>query len=112
MKQLWIVALLLTSALIAGQGNMMPSYGNFDGNGDGKITQTEFEDAQQARMIKQAEAGKMMRNAANAPTFADIDTNKDGIIDTNEFQIHQASHQRGSGMGQGKGMGNGQGMNR
>ena len=31
----------------------------------------------------------MMRNAGNAPTFADIDTNKDGVISQEEFRLHQ-----------------------
>jgi hypothetical protein len=66
----------------------------------GKITQSEFENGQQKRMTQQAEAGKMMRNAANAPTFKDIDTNHDGVIDAAEFKTHQQSC-----MGQSKGMG-------
>ncbi|WP_345972726.1 EF-hand domain-containing protein [Sulfurimonas diazotrophicus] len=88
------------------QGRMMSSFNDFDANGDGAITQTEFENAQQARMAKQAESGKMMRNAANAPAFGDVDTNGDGTIDPTEFKNHQMNQmqQRPGGQGMGKGM--------
>ncbi|MFT7003173.1 MAG: hypothetical protein ACJAWW_000508 [Sulfurimonas sp.] len=102
MKNLWIVALIVTGALAAGQGNRMMSYSNFDTDGNGKVTQEEFETTQQARMTAQAEAGRMMRNAANAPQFSDIDTNKDGNIDKKEFQTHQANNWANRSSGQGK----------
>ncbi|MDA3909598.1 MAG: EF-hand domain-containing protein [Sulfurimonas sp.] len=108
MKALLVVTLIVTGALAIGQGNMMPSYSDFDSDGNGKITQKEFESAQQTRMKAQAEAGKMMRNADNAPKFGDIDANRDGNIDKQEFKNHQANR-RG---GRGQGMGSGQGRNR
>lgn len=122
MKRSAIAALLLGSALFAAQG-MMSSFNDFDANGDGKITQSEFEKTQQSRQAKQAESGKMMRNVGNAPAFGDIDTNKDGIINAEEFRVHQQNRMqkrpRGSkcqGMGPGKGMGpakcSGMGKNR
>lgn len=123
MKRLGLATIMLGSALFAAQGTMS-SFGDFDADGNGKITQNEFESAQQARMTKQAESGKMMRNAANAPQFGDIDTNGDGSIDKNEFKVHQQTRMQnrpgmGQGMGQGKGMkcgagkcGGGKGPNR
>jgi Ca2+-binding EF-hand superfamily protein len=102
MKTLLITALLLSSALLAGRGNMMPSYSDFDTNADGKVTQSEFENTQQKRMIAKAEAGKMMRNAGNAPQFSDVDTNNDGTISVEEFQTHQANHKANMGRGQGR----------
>ncbi len=117
MKRIAIAALVMGGALFAAQGTMS-SFNDFDANGDGKITQKEFENAQQARQQKQAESGKMMKNAANAPQFGDIDTNKDGVIDTTEFKNHQMTRMQqkggkgqgmGKGQGQGKGMGQGQG---
>lgn len=104
MKTLLIVTLIVTGALAVGQGNMMPSYSDFDSDGNGKITQQEFKDTQQNRMEAQAKTGRVMRNADNAPQFSDIDTNKDGNIDKEEFQTHRANRRGGStqGMGQGR----------
>ena len=82
-------------------GRMMPTFSDFDNNADGKVTQAEFENTQQMRMTENAEAGKMMRNAGNAPMFSDIDTNKDGYIDQAEFQMHQASERKGGARGMG-----------
>lgn len=106
MKTFIIAALLLSSALYAGMGRNMPTFSDFDTNGDGKITQAEFESTQQKRMSEKAEMGKMMRNAGNAPSFKDIDTDHNGYLDAAEFSHHQMM-QRGNkpGMGmQGKGM--------
>jgi len=93
MKTLVIVALAITGALASGQGMGMQSYSSLDSNGDGKVTQKEFETMQQSRMTAQAEAGRMMRNAGNAPQFSDIDVNGDGNLDKGEFQKHQAKQQ-------------------
>lgn len=104
MKRISITALLLGGVLFAAPG-LMPSFDDFDTNGDGKITQTEFENTQQARMTKQAKSGKMMRNAANAPSFGDIDTDDNGAIDATELKNHQMAHMKerpGSGTGLGK----------
>ncbi|WP_373035655.1 hypothetical protein [Sulfurimonas sp.] len=110
MKTLLIVALIVTGALAVGQGNTMPSYADFDANGDGRVTQEEFRNTQQKRMEERAETGRMMRNADKAPKFEDIDANKDGSIDKQEFKTHRMNNRRG--MGRGQGMGSGQGRNR
>jgi len=99
MKTLLVVALIVTGALAVGQGNMMPSYSDFDTDGNGKITQKEFTNTQEERMLKQAESGRMMRNSDNAPKYSDIDTNNDGNIDKQEFQTHQANRRGGRGQG-------------
>jgi hypothetical protein len=41
-------------------------------------------------MTQHAKEGRMMKNVANAPTFADIDTDKNGKISPQEFEKHQA----------------------
>lgn len=112
MKTLLIVALIVTGALAVGQGNMMPSYSDFDRDGNGKVTQKEFKYTQQERMQAQEKAGRMMRNADNAPKFSDIDKNSDGNIDNQEFKTHQSINRQGRGMGRSQGMGRGQGRNR
>jgi hypothetical protein len=89
----------------------MPMFADFDADGNGVISETEWTEGQAKRMQERAEEGRMMKNAGNAPSFADIDTNKDGKITPEEFQQHQMQ-QRGtpkngmkcSGQGMGKGM--------
>ena len=111
MKRINLAALLLSGTLFAAPG-MMSSFSDFDTDGDGKITQTEFETTQQARQAQQAESGRLMRNAANAPTFGDIDTDGNGVIDATEFKNHQMTRMQqrpGGGMGKGSG---GMGPNR
>ena len=84
-----------------------PTFTTFDLNNDGKITQTEFYDAQAKHMTQKANEGKMMKNAGNAPTFESIDTDKDGIVTHTEFNTHQISQMqkmRQGGKGMGKGM--------
>ena len=110
MKTLLIVTLFVTGALAVGQGNILPSYSDFDTNDNGKITQKEFQNTQQKRMQLNAESGKMMRNAGNAPVFSDIDTNKDGNIDRQEFKTHQSLNYGNMSNKQNKG--NKQGRNR
>jgi hypothetical protein len=111
-RSMIVVSLLVSSVVMAGVAYQMPSYDDFDTNKNGKVTQKEFEQAQQERMKKQADSGKMMRNAGNAPTFSDMDTNHDGVLSKSEFQKHQQermqtnSQQRNSmGQGMGQGMG-------
>jgi hypothetical protein len=67
-----------------------PTYASFDTNGDGKVTEKEFYDAQAAKMTQKANEGKMMKNAANAPTFESIDTNHDKVMSPDEFSAFQA----------------------
>jgi len=108
MKKLLIAVLVITSVFAAGQGNMMPSFSDFDLNKDGQITKVEFNDAHQKRMQSKADDGRMMRNVGNAPSFSDMDTDANGLIGSEEFKIHQLTNRRGSG----KGMRFGQGMGR
>ena len=99
MKAFLVVTLLVTGALAMGQGNNMPSYSDFDSDGNGKITQKEFKYTQQKRQQIQSKSGKLMRNANNATSFSSIDTNDDGIIDKEEFTSHQSNNRGTRGKG-------------
>lgn len=112
MKTFMIASLLLSTALMAGMGRNMPSFSDFDANGDGKVTQKEFKSTQQKRMAEKTDMAKMMRNAGNASAFKDIDTDNNGKIDAKEFNAHQMM-QKGKMGNMGKGMNNmGQGQNK
>lgn len=66
-----------------------PSFTEYDLNNDGKITQSELEEARAKRMNQKAKEGKMLRNAGNAPAFSDMDINNDGSLNQEEFRLHQ-----------------------
>jgi Ca2+-binding EF-hand superfamily protein len=119
-----------------------PKLIDFDSDGDGVISEAEFDTARTDRLAEQSADGRLLVNADDAPNFATIDTNGDGVIDSTELTTHQttqmatniqqrganqASHQRGvnqgiqqhlrdgSGAGsmqQGQRQGGGQGMGR
>ncbi|MGW8169366.1 MAG: EF-hand domain-containing protein [Sulfurovaceae bacterium] len=82
----------------------MPTFGEFDTNGDGYITEKELQDGRAKRMAQRAKEGRMMKNAANAPSFTDIDLNKDGKISPEEFEKHQTMHMQNMCKGTNKSM--------
>ena len=91
------VAVALSSPVLAqntqkGMGHSMPVFADFDLNGDGSITETEFLKARSERIAKRAQEGRQMKNLANAPSFQDIDTDDDGTLSQEEFAAHQAEH--------------------
>ncbi|WP_242469608.1 EF-hand domain-containing protein [Rhabdochromatium marinum] len=81
---------------------MMPSFQDFDANGDGQLTQTEFEQARAQRIAERSQQGYQMRGLASAPSFADMDTNNDGVMDPDEFEAAQARHRGAAAPGTGQ----------
>lgn len=67
-----------------------PAFSEYDLNGDGKITEKEFNEARSKRISERAQQGYQMRNLGSAPSFADIDANKNGEISVEEFAAHQS----------------------
>ncbi|WP_353662854.1 EF-hand domain-containing protein [Hydrogenimonas sp. SS33] len=108
-RTILMMAMAITGVLA--QGPQMPTFADFDRDGNGKVTQQEFQQTRQERMTQRAKEGRMMKNAQNAPQFGDIDTNGDGFIDQTEFRNHQRSHMRSQRGGQGQGRGMGRGRN-
>lgn len=94
----------------------MPMFEHYDLNNDGKITQSELEEARAKRMSKKAKEDKMLRNAKYAPAFADMDKNNDGSLNQEEFRMHKMEQMKRwhkkhctcdclcTGMGMGQGM--------
>jgi hypothetical protein len=121
----WPAVVLAMAALTAaGSGAAQPpapgpmSFGGFDRDGDGVVTEQEFATVRGERMAARAAQGAPMRGAANAPAFSDFDRDGDGRMTADEFN---AFHQQrmlgrpgmgpGMGRGMGPGMGRGMGMN-
>lgn len=75
-----------------GKGMNMPTFADFDLNGDGTITEDEFTKARSERIAERVKAGRKMKNLANAPSFDDIDTDDDDGISPDEFKAHQDEH--------------------
>ena len=79
-----------------GKGNNMPSFADFDLDGDGKIVSDEFHKARAERIAKHAQEGRKMKGLADAPAFEDIDTDGNGSISVEEFAAHQSEHRQQS----------------
>lgn len=81
---------------VAGEGKGMkgqkPAFSDFDLDGNGVMTEQEFNEGHAKRMSKMAEEGRKMKCADSCPGFAGIDTDKDGGISEAEFAAHQADH--------------------
>jgi hypothetical protein len=75
-----------------GMKGKMPTYAEFDLDGDGKIVEQEFNEAHAKRMSQMAAEGRQMKHVGEMPGFSGIDTNDDGVISEEEFAAHQAEH--------------------
>ncbi|MCU7943082.1 MAG: EF-hand domain-containing protein [Candidatus Thiodiazotropha sp. (ex Cardiolucina cf. quadrata)] len=76
------------------RGRDMPMFGDFDMNGDGVLKRDEFEQARAKRISERASRGYLMRNLANAPTFASIDRDSNGEVTPDEFRAAQITHRQ------------------
>lgn len=73
------------------QGNR-PAFSDFDVDGNGSISEPEFNEAHAKRMSEMAAQGRQMKHAGEAPGFSGIDTDGDGGISEQEFSEHQSAH--------------------
>jgi Ca2+-binding EF-hand superfamily protein len=74
----------------------------FDADGDGFVSEEEFNKTRSEHMAKMAEAGRPMKGAASAPAFADMDTDGDGMLDKDELRAGQKAQMKAM-RGEGKG---------
>jgi hypothetical protein len=119
-ETLLIVAVVLAFAVMplvtkaeSHQRHSPPPLSEFDKDGDGFISEDEFNTTRAARMAAKAEAGKPMKGAATAPSFSDVDTDGDGRVSEAELTAAQQAHMkamRAEHDGAGKGMGKGKNM--
>ncbi|MCO6411444.1 MAG: hypothetical protein J5I92_01745 [Thiogranum sp.] len=77
-----------------GMGRNMPSFADFDLDGNGILEEPEFNEARAQRINDRASQGYPMRNLQNAPPFSAIDSDGDGSVSPQEFSQHQEQHRR------------------
>lgn len=82
---------------------------SYDADGNGIITEEEFEAAREKQQAEMRTSGRLGKGQATAPSFADVDNDKDGQISAQELKDIQARQQANRGMGRGQGKGQGRG---
>jgi len=94
-----------------------PAFSEFDADGDGYVSEEEFNTFRAERHAKMAQEGKPMKGMATAPAFADLDTDGDGMLNEAELTAGQKAHMKamhaqheGHEGGTGKHMAMGKGM--
>jgi len=117
-----IIAFMSVFSPISAQSEEIPVRGpipfaDFDKDGNGLISEEEFNAVRGERMATRAAEGRPMHGAASAPSFSELDTNGDGQLTQDELAAGQKAQmekrrEMGMGMGQGRGMGQGMGMGR
>lgn len=111
-----IIAAVLAMALLplaahAGQGmqHKPPPFAEIDQDGDGFVSEDEFNSHRAERQAAMAAAGKPMKGMASAPAFAEIDGDGDGKLSEAELTAAQQAHRKAmreahQGMDEHKGM--------
>ncbi|MEE9493905.1 MAG: EF-hand domain-containing protein [Gammaproteobacteria bacterium] len=102
-----------TDPAVSAQGPV--PFESFDADGNGYVTQEEFNTLRSERIRSRAEENRQFRNMGDAPAFSDLDADGDGKLNREEIQAHQRERQgerseyreqkrmNNSGMGMGRG---------
>lgn len=107
-----VVAVLVTPVIseAAHHGAGPPSLAEFDADGDGFLSEDEFNKGRAERHAEMAKEGRPMHGMSSAPGFADFDTDGDGKLSADEFatghQLHMGkmrADRHGKGMHKGHG---------
>ena len=118
------VTMLVAAPMVVAQTVPPPRgpapFAMFDLNGDGVVTEQEFNRARAERRAALAAQGRPLRASADAPHFSDLDLNGDGLLTPDEIAAYRQSRMQGRGRGgmgsdpgmrgQGPGMGSGSGV--
>ena len=62
-----------------------PMFARMDKDGNGSVSEVEFNEFKAERMTKRAAEGRQMIGMGDSLSFADYDTNKDGAISSEEM---------------------------
>lgn len=96
-----VIAVVLAVALFplvvkAGQGmqHKPPPFAQIDTDGDGFVSEAEFNSHRAERHAAMAAAGKPMKGMATAPAFADVDSDGDGKVTEAELTAAQQAHRK------------------
>ena len=88
-----------------------PAFSEFDQDGDGFVSEAEFNATRAAHHEAMAKEGRSMKGMANAPAFSDVDTDGDGKLSEAELTAAHQGHmkamkeaQGGMAGGAGRGM--------
>jgi hypothetical protein len=94
-----IIAAVLAMALLpqaasaeCGKQHQPPAFTEVDADGDGFVSEEEFNTFHAKRHAAKAEAGKPMKGMASAPAFADIDSDGDGKLTEAELTAAHQAH--------------------
>jgi Ca2+-binding EF-hand superfamily protein len=110
-KAILIITVIIAIAMLpfvakaeSQQRHSPPAFSDIDTDGDGFVSEEEFNSFRAARMAAKAEAGKPMKGAATAPAFGDLDSDGDGLLSEDELTAGHKAHRKAMHEQHGKGM--------
>lgn len=71
-----------------------PPFSAFDADGDGFVSEDEFNATRNAHHEQMAKEGRPMKGMASAPAFSDIDADGDGKLTEAELTAAQQAHMK------------------
>jgi hypothetical protein len=92
-----LFALALLPLAVKAESHMRhqpPPFSAFDQDGDGFVSEDEFNSTRAARHEAMAKEGKPMKGMASAPSFADVDADGDGKLTEAELTAAQQAHMK------------------
>ena len=99
-KVILIVAVLIAVAVLPfvaradSHHGSPPTFADFDTDGDGFVSEEEFNTLRSERIAAKAKEGRQMKGMASAPPFSSIDSNGDGKLDEAEFTAGRDAHMK------------------